>query len=217
MAHETPTIAAQTRERTGTRFSKRLRQSGRLPAVIYGHGADPVAVSVNSVETLNHLKHGAHVINVEVEGKSAETCLVKDLQFGFLGDNIIHVDFTRVDLDETVTVNVHLDFHGELGNIKEVGAVLVQDLTEIEVSCAVRDIPESIRVSLDGHEMSVAISEIEFPKGVTPIASLETSVVHITIQAEEVEEPVEGEATALDDAAATDGDATPTSEDSSDG
>lgn len=219
MPHETPTIAAQTRERTGTRFSKRLRQSGRLPAVIYGHGADPVAVSVNSVETLNHLKHGAHVINVEVEGESAETCLVKDLQFGFLGDNVIHVDFTRVDLDETVTVNVRLDFHGELGNIKEVGAVLVQDLTEIEVSCTVRDIPESIRVSLDGHEMSVAISEIEFPKGVTPIASLETSVVHITIQAEEVEEPVEGEATALDDAAAaaTDGDATPSSEDSSDG
>ena len=218
MAHETPSITAQPRERTGTRYSQRLRQSGRLPAVIYGHGIAPVAVSVDSTETLTHLRHGAHVMNLAIEGNKEETCLVKDLQFGFLGDDVIHIDFTRVNLDETVTVNVALEFHGALSNITLPGAVLVQDLAEIEISCAVRDIPESIRVNLDGHEMSVAISEIEFPDNVTPTASPETPVAHITIQAEEVEEPVEGaegvegEPTEDGDAPATEGDSAPSSD-----
>ena len=57
-------------------------------------------MSVNEKEILTHLHHGAHVFNVEIEGSNAETCLVKDLQFGYLGDNVIHVDLTRVNLDE---------------------------------------------------------------------------------------------------------------------
>ena len=64
MAHETPTITAPLRDRTGTRFAKRLRDSGRLPAVIYGHKTDPVAVSVDAKDVINHLKHGSHVFTV---------------------------------------------------------------------------------------------------------------------------------------------------------
>ena len=68
MSNDTPTITAQPREHTGTRFSRRLRESGRLPAVIYGHKTDPVSISVDEKEVLTHLRHGSHVINVEVEG-----------------------------------------------------------------------------------------------------------------------------------------------------
>ena len=102
MTHETPTISAEKRERLGSRYAQRLRKSGRLPAVIYGHGSDPVSVSVDEKTTLAHLHHGRHVLNVEIDGEDAETCLVKDLQFGWLGDDLIHVDLTRVNLDQEV-------------------------------------------------------------------------------------------------------------------
>ena len=103
MAQDTPTITAEPRERVGSRYSQRLRQNGRLPAVIYGHKTDPVAVSVGEEETLHHLHQGTIVMNVNIDGAGTETCLVKDLQFGFMGDDVIHVDFARVNLDQTVT------------------------------------------------------------------------------------------------------------------
>lgn len=216
MAHETPTITAQPRERTGSRYAQRLRQSGRLPAVVYGHKKDTLSVSVDSIETLTHLHHGTHVINLEIEGVGSETCLVKDLQFGYLGDDVVHVDFARVKLDEIVTVIVRLEFHGQLGGIKEVGAVFVQDHADIEVTCAVRNIPELITVELGDHETSISVGEIEFPPNVTPTAAADVTVAHITIQAEEVIEPVEveeGEVVADGEAPAPEGEA-PASDDS---
>ena len=197
MAHDTPTIIAETRERVGTRYSQRLRQSGRLPAVIYGHKTDPLAISINEVETISHIRHGAHVMNLEIEGVGTETCLVKDLQFGFMGDDVIHVDFTRVNLDETVTVNVSLNMHGTLSGAVVPGAIVVTDLSEIEVSCAVRNIPEAIRIDLGSFEESVTIGDIDIPENVTPLLGLETTIAHIVFQAEEEEETttetVEGE------------------------
>ncbi|MFZ4750183.1 MAG: 50S ribosomal protein L25, partial [Phycisphaerales bacterium] len=110
MAKEVPTIQASTRDRVGSRYSKRLRAAGRLPAVIYGHGSEPLAVHVDEKITINALKKGLHVINLDIEGKGAETCLVKDLQFGFMGDDVIHMDLARVNLDEVVTVTVSFEF-----------------------------------------------------------------------------------------------------------
>ena len=191
MAHDTPTITAEPRERVGTRYSQRLRQSGRLPAVVYGHKVDPIAISVAEEETISHLRHGAHVMNLEIEGVGTETCLVKDLQFGFMGDDVIHVDFTRVNLDETVTVNVSINVHGTLSGAKETGSIVVTDLAEIEVTCAVRDIPEAFRVDLEGFEDSATIGDINIPENVTPVLPLETTVVHVVFQAEEEEEAPE--------------------------
>ncbi len=105
-------------------------------------------VSVDDKEMLRHLRHGAHVLNLDIEGSGSETCLVKDLQFGYLGDDVIHVDFARVDLDEEVTVNVHLHFVGESEAARKPGSILSHDLTELEVICKVNAIPEEIRVDL---------------------------------------------------------------------
>ena len=126
MAKDTPKISAQTREKVGTRYSRRLRQEGRLPAVIYGHKSNPVAISVDETETISHITHGAHVMEIDVDGGNIETCLVKDLQFGYLGDNVVHVDFTRVDLDEIVTIIVKLDLRGQLGALSTCFAVRLE-------------------------------------------------------------------------------------------
>ncbi len=182
MSNENPTITAMQRDRVGTRYSRRLRQEGKLPAVIYGHGSDPMSIAVDSKETLAILHHGAHVLNIAIDGGSTETCLVKDLQFGYLGDDVVHVDFARVNLDETVQVLVRLEIVGEVGGTKAGNAIMITDLNDIEVSCAVRSIPEFIRVDLGDFEDSVNVGELTLPEGVTAVTSAETSVIRLEVK-----------------------------------
>ncbi|MBM4113559.1 MAG: 50S ribosomal protein L25 [Phycisphaerae bacterium] len=186
MSKETPVLTAQRRERFGTRYARRLRESGRLPAVIYGHGADPVAVSLDAKETITTLKHGVHVLNVVVEGGKAETCLVKDLQFGFLGDDVVHVDLARVDLDEVVTVKVRLNFFGQPESARKPGAVLVHAVNDVEVSCKVREIPSDIKVDISNMEDDFVASQIKLPAGLTLVTPPNTMVCHVEIVKEEV-------------------------------
>ena len=179
---KTPSITATTRERTGSRYAQRLRKQGRLPAVIYGHRTDPVSISVDEKEMLTHLKHGTHVLSLNVEGGSKETCLVKELQFGYLGDNVIHVDFARVDLDEEVHVHVHLNFVGEPASARKTGAILSHDLTELEVICRVNEIPDEIKVDLNlmGEATVLTVSEVPLPPGLRATTNPSTPVAHIS-------------------------------------
>jgi large subunit ribosomal protein L25 len=143
------------------------------------------------------------VFNVEIDGGASETCLVMDLQFGYLGDNVIHVDLARVDLDEKVTVRVHLELVGEIQNATLAGAIVVHDLSEIEVECTVRNIPESIRVELDSYQQSVTVGELAMPEGVVGITPENTMIIHVQIAAEE--EDAESTEEATGDAPAADG------------
>ena len=178
MSHETPTLAAEKRERHGSRYAQRLRKAGRLPAVVYGHGSDPVSISVSEKEALAHLHGGTHVFNVEIDG-AGETCLVKDLQFGYLGDNVIHIDFARVNLDEKVRVNMTLDFHGTPAAAKKGGSITVHDLNELEIECTVRNMPEALRIDLEEFDEIVHVSDLKLPEGVEAITPGETLVLHV--------------------------------------
>ncbi len=188
MSHETPTLEAAVRERTGSRYAQRLRKLGQLPAIVYGHGQDPVAVSVDETALVRHLLQGAHVMNLKIKG-AAQTCLVKDLQFGYLGDNVIHADFTRVNLDEEVTVNVHLRYSGTPAEAEKPGAVLTHEMTELEVICKVNAIPEEIRVDQSDMETVLTVADIILPPGVRAVADPDTAIAHITY----VQEDASGE------------------------
>lgn len=197
MSKETPILAASKRERTGSRYARRLRAAGKLPAVVYGHGIDPLSIFLDETETIRHLTEGAHVVELNIDGNDPETCLVKDLQFGWLGDNVIHIDLTRVDLDEIVSVNVKLNFTGTSEAAKQTGSILTYDTVDLEVRCKVRDIPEEIIVNLDEMEESLNVGELTMPENVEAVPTPETLVCHIVFKAEEEEETtgevVEGE------------------------
>lgn len=193
MSNDTPTIVAEPRERTGSRYSQRLRKEGRLPAVMYGHKQNPMSISVNEIELLEIVKHGAHVLNVKING-SSQTCLVKDLQFGYLGDDVIHVDFARVDLDEEVQVNVHIKFVGKPVGAEKPGAVVTHDLTELEVSCKVNAIPDELRVDQSAMVDMMTVADIKLPAGVRSTVPDDTPIAHISF----VHEETEGEAVTVE-------------------
>ena len=185
MSHEVPVLEAQTRDRLGSRYTKRLRATGQMPAVIYGHGAAPASVAINEKMVLAALRRGLHVFEVKLSGKS-ETCLVKDLQFGWMGDNVIHIDFARVNLDEEVTVAVAIHFIGIPEAAKRPGSVLTHDISELQVQCKVRDIPESIRVDLTHMAGDVMmVSELKLAPGVKAVSNPHAALARVVIVLEE--------------------------------
>ncbi len=133
MAHETPIVKVELRDRLGTRYARRLRKNGRLPATIYSKGNDPVSVSVDEKEVLTHLHAGSHIIELDNGDGNPATVLVKDLQFGYLGDNLIHVDFARVNMKQVVTINMTLELSGQPTKASETGAILEIPRPEIEI------------------------------------------------------------------------------------
>ena len=191
MSTQTPTLQATIRERKGTRYARRLRAEGRLPAVIYGQGNDPMSITLDQIETLRLLKSGSHVFEINFENQTKpETCLVKDLQFGWLGDDLIHLDLTRVNLDQKVDVKVRIHFIGEPAHLAMISDGMMEyDLNELEINCRVRDIPEEITVRLEQMTgETLTIGDLSLPSGVEPIAGVDERVCHIAVKEDEGDE-----------------------------
>jgi large subunit ribosomal protein L25 len=194
MSNETPQVKIELREKLGTRYAQRLRKNGRLPASIYGSGSDPVSVSVDEKEIITHLRHGSHVMKLDNGDGSPATVLIKALQFGYLGDNLIHIDFARVNLTQVVKVKVKLEIIGQPTQSSEIGAMLEIIRPEIEIECMVKDIPGSIQVDLSTVEEVFTVGDLELPDDVKTILDEARHIAHITFVKEEVEEePVEVE------------------------
>ena len=193
MAHETPIVTVELREKLGTRYARRLRKSGRMPATIYSKGTDPVSVSIDEKQILKHLHGGNHVMELDNGDGNPATVLVKDLQFGYLGDNLIHVDFARVDLKQIVTVTMTLDIIGQPTSASIAGSILEVPRPQIEIECMVKDIPESIKVDLSTVESIFTIGDLILPEGVKATLDSERHIAHVTIVQEASEEGDETE------------------------
>lgn len=144
---EDVTLLAETRKAAGSRDSKKLRKQGRIPAIVYGHKEDAASISVNAEELdrLIRVQH-ARTLNLQIGGKT-DTVLIREVQWDFLGKEMIHVDFLRKDAAERVKVTVHV----ELRNTPKTmgGGVIDQPTHILHVECAFRDIPKDpIRVDI---------------------------------------------------------------------
>ena len=194
MSHESPLIKVELRDKLGTKYARRLRKIGRMPATIYSKGTDPISVSIDEIEILKHLHRGSHVMELDNGDGKPATVLVKDLQFGYLGDNLIHVDFARVDLKQIVTITMTLEISGTPINATEAGAILEIPRPQIEIECMVKDIPGSILVDLSTVEEVFTVGDLELPDGVKVMLDEARHIAHISFVKEEVvEEPVEVE------------------------
>ncbi len=183
---KTVNLAATTRDRLGSRYSSRVRASGGLPAVLYGHGEAPLAITLDAKEATRHINSGGRVFSLAING-AEQIALLKDLQFDYLGDTIIHADFARVDLNEQVEVKVHVKLVGEAVGLKSAGAVLLHPASELTIKCRVTGIPEEFEVDISNLEVdhSIHVREISVPEGVTILTDPEAVVATIHMKKEE--------------------------------
>jgi large subunit ribosomal protein L25 len=166
MAVQSAQVTAKSRSELGTRANRRLREAGILPGVIYGHKEAVVPVSLPRKEVVNHLNKGAHLFDLNLDGKSQKV-LIKEVQYDHLGMEVLHVDFARVSLDEKVKVTIPVELRGTPKGEAD-GGVLHQVINSLEVECLVTDIPDAIRVNIADMALNdvLHIKDVKLPSGV---------------------------------------------------
>ena len=186
-------LKAEIREHTGSRHAAKVRKQGRIPAIVYGHKQDAVAISLDAHSLIDGLHHGHRLMDVQI-GRKQEKMIIRDLQYDYLGRDIIHVDLMRVDVTETVRVTVPIELKGEASGAHE-GGIIEEHTDHLEVECKVTDIPESIVVWVK--ELSVGDSlhagDIELPDGIKLVSPPDIVLVTCSLVAaakstEEIEE-----------------------------
>jgi large subunit ribosomal protein L25 len=159
MHEKAPILKAEIRQRLGTRYARRDRQQGRLPGVVYGHGEPPLPLSLDAKEAVGLIQKGEKVFRLELKGAGADQMLLlKDVQFDYLGDTIVHADFARVDLNERVRTRVHVVLKGDAKGLKTAGAIMMHPTNELEIECRVVDLPDFIEVDVSDLDVNQVIS-----------------------------------------------------------
>ena len=171
-------LRAESRTELGKGASRRLRRSGRIPGTVYGASKDPQSISLSHDEVLHQLDHEAFyssVLTLNVDEQS-EQVVVKDLQRHPYKPDILHIDFQRIDEKQKITMRVPLHFINEQQcvGVKSGGGVISRIMTELEISCLPKDLPEYIDVDLANVNLgeSVHLSDIVLPEGVEIYALL---------------------------------------------
>jgi len=166
-------VNAELRTDEGKGASRRLRHAGKVPAIMYGGDDAPVSITLDHNKFLRHLQEDAfyaHILTVNVDGKKQQVVL-KDLQRHPASDvKIIHADFLRIDANHAMTMTVALHFIGDdVAPGVKAGGVVGHLISDVEISCLPKDLPEFIEVNTSALELdaSLHLSEIVLPEGVT--------------------------------------------------
>jgi len=173
---ETMTLKAEPRTRIGKKGARSTRERGLLPAIIYGHGEAPEAVSLSFHDVGVALHHGARTLTVDVNG-TAKRYLIKAVQYDHFGTTPVHIDLARVDIHERVRLRVGIELRGVPKGVAD-GGVLEQYMGDIEVECLVTDIPGTLHplVTHLGVGDSLLVKDLVLPPGVTVRAQPEDRV-----------------------------------------
>ena len=199
-------VHAETRTVQGTGASRRLRRSGRVPAILYGGASEPVQLSIDHNEMLRHLEHEAfysHILSIDVDGKT-ENAVLKDLQRHPAKAQILHADFMRVVAGQAMRMTVPLHFVGEdtSPGIKNSGGVLDRQRNELEIECLPKNLPEYIEVDVSALDIndSIHLEELTLPEGVESVSKMHgenwtVAAVHVPrVAVEESDEDAETDA-----------------------
>lgn len=183
-------LKAQIREQAGSKHAVKVRKSGRIPAIVYGHKEEPVAISLDAHNFMEGLHHSQRLMDVQI-GKNKQTVIIKDLQYDYLGKNIIHVDLMRVDATERIKVSVPIELKGTAKGSHE-GGIIEKHSDHLEIECMATNIPESIIVSVKelGVGDVVHAGEIELPEGTKLVSPADMLVIacHLVTVAKTTEE-----------------------------
>jgi large subunit ribosomal protein L25 len=166
----------------------RLRRSGRLPAVLYGHGEQPVSLALVSEELEASLRHGAKV--VDLDGAASGKALLQDVQWDTFFHQVLHVDLLRVQAGERVTVDVPIELKGESPGAAN-GGIIEQIVHSVEIEVALDVIPEKLHVRINKLDIGGHLTVkdiIDLPEGATVNLDEDEMIVHCIMPAAEEEE-----------------------------
>ena len=172
-------IVVERRSAKGGNQVARLREEGKVPAVLYGGDSGSVDLTVQEREVQQHVRQHQKVFKLTMEGKE-QAIFLKDVQWDCLTDRPLHVDFLRIDLSQELHVNVELMFLGHPVGISK-GSRLVKDMTEIKVTCLPANIPELIELRIGDLDLGdrVTAADLELPEGVSLDMDGEPSICHL--------------------------------------
>ncbi|RUM83464.1 MAG: 50S ribosomal protein L25 [Candidatus Thioglobus sp.] len=199
------TINATARDDQGKGASRRLRREEKIPAIVYGAGKEPSAISLNIHEITHLLENDdafTSVLDLSID-KKVEPVIIKDLQRHPAKNTVTHVDLLRINMKQTIVTSIPLNFTGSDDNeAVRLGAILNQFVNTVEVSCLPADMPNGIEVDISNLAIGdhISLTGISMPEGVTltalthgDIEAHDQSVVAVQeakLMAEEVEEEV---------------------------
>jgi large subunit ribosomal protein L25 len=181
------TISAEKREALGTRVSRRLRKSGKIPAVLARKGEAPLHLLVDAKEFAQLVKKHARIINLS-HPAGKDKVFIKEVQYDHLDENAIHVDFTRIAMDQLLTIEVPLILKGKPVGVSEEGGVLDQYVKVLKVQCLPDAIPEQIEADVAGLKKDVkfTVKDLHLPAGVK--AAQDPDLLLAIVQEHKVEE-----------------------------
>src|SRR6478609_7123022 len=174
-------IKAETRTEFGKGAARRIRRENKIPAVVYGHGNEPIHLTLPGHDTMMALKHGGAnaLLELDIDGKT-QLALTKQVQIDPIRRAIEHVDFVAVVKGEKVTVEVPVHLNGDAAR----ETLVVTETSTIQLEAEATHIPEFIEVDIDGAPAGTQIhaSDLQLPKGSTLLLDPETLIVNITEQ-----------------------------------
>jgi large subunit ribosomal protein L25 len=190
-------LAAESRTDRGSARAGRLRKTGRIPAIVYGHGSDPIAVTVDGRELRTALSGDAGLnalLDLQLDGDSL-TALARELQRHPVKGTVQHVDFQIVDRNQAITVDVPVEIIGEAHEVSVQGGQVVLDIVSLNLNATPATIPTVIEIDVTNLEIGqvIRLGEITLPNGVTSDLDPETVMVSGLAPRAEEEEVAEGE------------------------
>lgn len=194
-------LEATEREGRGKNDARRLRASGRIPAVVYGtsDGAKPIAVDPKGLSRILHTELGANtLISLKLPGGKDARVLVKEYQLDPVTHQLLHADFYKVAMDKTVRVTVNVVARGEPKGVKQQGGILDFVHRQVEVECLPADIPENIVVDVSELMVgqSIRVRDVTTNAKWTSLSEPDMMLVHVIIPKVEEEPAPAAEAVA---------------------
>ena len=176
-------LDAEVRTDLGKGASRRLRHANKVPAILYGEGQDPVSLTLEHKHVYRAQQEEefySQVLTLNVDGKQVE-CILKDMQRHPFKPKITHIDFQRVIAGQDVHTNVPLHFvNEEKSAAVKAGGIAEHHVTEIEVTCLPKNLPEFIEVDMAGVEMgqTLHLSDLTLPAGVSSVELAKNDEAH---------------------------------------
>jgi large subunit ribosomal protein L25 len=184
---ESVVLKVSRREGRGTRKAEKLRKAGQSPGVVYGHKQETISVAVSHDELLSAIRHGARVVDLQLDG-ATEKAQIVEVQWDHIGHDVLHVDFRRVSEHERIRLAVPIELRGIAPGVTG-GGVLDQPLHTLDIECPALHVPDSIRVNISELQLdaSIYVRDLVLPPDVKSLADADAVVVHVAPPRVEVE------------------------------